>query len=106
MVIYGLALLYLDKAIRAADSGVLQPWYMENAVTWGTARHNTTILCDLMKKNPIMGTFWSQRRADTFLRRGNKRREIEQILMFEGLKVPFTRGQKYLRGLCGGWYKM
>ena len=57
MILYGLALLPLAKAMREEDPGVLQPWYPENAAMRGTSRHNTKLLHALMKKGPHHGYF-------------------------------------------------
>ena len=80
MVLYGMSHLPLAESMREADSGVIHPWYADNAAKRGTARRKAKLLRDLMEKSLIMGTFWSRIRASTFVRRGEKRRKKNQLL--------------------------
>ena len=57
MVLYGLPIISLPNALRAADPGVLHPWYADNAAMRGTARQNAKLLCALMLKGPCHGYF-------------------------------------------------
>ena len=52
MFLYGLSLLTLVKTIKAAELGVLQPWYTDDSVMREPARCNAKILCALMGKFP------------------------------------------------------
>ena len=55
MVLYVLSLFPLDEAMRAADPGVLQPWYADDAAIRITARNNSKLLRAFMEKGPYRG---------------------------------------------------
>ena len=57
MVLYGLELLPLDEVMRAADPGVLHPWYTDDVDIRGTTRWNNKIFHALTEKGPYHGYF-------------------------------------------------
>ena len=57
MVLYGLSIIPLSKAMRNEEPGLLQTWYAINVAMQGLARLNTNILRDLMVKVPHRGFF-------------------------------------------------
>eukprot|EP00957_Ditylum_brightwellii_P105953 8081667-Ditylum_brightwellii.AAC.1 len=57
MVVYGVALLLLAEITRAADKGVLAPFYANNVALDGPADRNAQLLCILVKHGPDFGYF-------------------------------------------------
>ena len=57
MVFYGIALVPLAEELRAADPGLLSPFYADDAAFGGLARHSAQLLKLLMKRGPERGYF-------------------------------------------------
>ena len=57
VVLYGIALVPLDEELRAADSGLLAPFYVDDVVFNGLARQISQLLKLLMKRGPDQGYF-------------------------------------------------
>ena len=57
MVLYGITLNPLAKELRAADSGLLSPFYADDAAFGGSARRSAQLLKLLMKRGPDRGYF-------------------------------------------------
>ena len=57
MVFYGITLAPLTEELRAADPGLLSPFYADDAVFDGSARHSSQLIKLLMKRGPDRGYF-------------------------------------------------
>ena len=57
MVLYGITLVPLAEELRAADPGLLSPYYADNAAFDGLARQSAQLLKLLMKRGPEWGYF-------------------------------------------------
>ena len=55
MILYRINLVSLAEEIRAADSGLLSPFYVDNADFKGSARQNVQLLKMLMERGPDRG---------------------------------------------------
>ena len=57
MVLYGISLFPLAEELRAADLGILSPFYADDAEFYGSARRRAQLLNLLMKRGPDRGYF-------------------------------------------------
>ena len=57
MVLYGITLVYMDEELRAADPGILYPFYADDVVFDGSARCSAQLLKLLMKMRLDRGYF-------------------------------------------------
>ena len=57
MVLYGITLVSLAEELRAADTGLLSPFYNDDGVFDGLARQSAQLLNLLMKRGPDRGYF-------------------------------------------------
>ena len=55
MVLYGITLAPLAEEPRAADPGLLCPFYADDALFDGSAQHSVQLLKLLMKRGPDWG---------------------------------------------------
>ena len=52
MVLYGITLIHLVEDLRAADPGLLSPFYADDAAFDGLTRHSAQLLKLLMERGP------------------------------------------------------
>ena len=57
MVLYGITLVPLDEELRVSDSGLLSPFYADDAAFDGPAQRISQLLKLLMKRGPDRGYF-------------------------------------------------
>ena len=57
MVLYGITLVPLAEELRAADLGILYPFYADDASFDGLTRRSAQLLKLLMKRGPDWGYF-------------------------------------------------
>ena len=57
MVLYGITLVPLAKELRAADPGLLYPFYTDDAAFNGSVRRSAQILKLMMKRGTDRGYF-------------------------------------------------
>ena len=57
MVLYRIAFISLAEEFRAADPGLLSPFYMDDAAVDGSARQSAQLLKLLMRRTPDRGYF-------------------------------------------------
>ena len=57
MVLYGITLVPLAEELRAADLGILYPFYADDAAFDGLTRRSAQLLKLLMKRGPDWGYF-------------------------------------------------
>ena len=80
MVLYGITLVSLAEELRAADPGLLSPFYADNAAFDGSARRSAQILKLLTRRGPDRGYFHEPAKSlfisDTW---GKRRRRIGSL---------------------------
>ena len=57
MVLYGITLVPLAEDLRAADTGLLSPFYEDDVTFDGSARRSAHLLKLLVKRGPDQGYF-------------------------------------------------
>ena len=57
MVLYGITLAPLTEELRAADPGLLSPFYADDAAFDGSAQRSAQLLKLLVKRRPDRGYF-------------------------------------------------
>ena len=57
LILYCITLVPLEEELRAADPGILSPFYADDAAFDGSARHGTQLLKLLMKRGADRGYF-------------------------------------------------
>ena len=101
MVLYRITLAPLIEEIRAADPGLLSPFYADDTAFDGSARRITHLLKLLMKRGLDRGYFPEPAKplfiSDTLGQEEAVKREFAK----EGLVLNFTRGSRYLGAYLG-----
>ena len=96
MLLYRINLVPLTKELRAADLGLLSPFYADDTALDGLARQSTQLLKLLMGKGPDQGYFPKPSKSlfilDTPGQEEAARREFEA----EVLVLNFLSGSRYL----------
>ena len=101
MVLYRITLFPLADELRAADSGLLSPLYVDDAAFDGLARRIAHLFNLLMKRGPDWEYFPNPDNSpfilDTPVREEATRREFAA----EGLVLNFVSGSRYLGAYLG-----
>ena len=96
MVLYGITLSPLDEEIRAADSGLLSPFYADNATFDGLARQSAQLLKLLMKRGPDRGNFPDLDKYLFILDTPGQEEVARREFAAEGLVLKIVSGIRYL----------
>ena len=80
---------------------MLHPWYADDTAMSGTARHNSNLLHAVMEKGLYHRYLPDPERSWHIFAEGKEKEEVKSDFDAKGIKVRFTRGQKYLGGFCG-----
>ena len=101
MVLYGITLAPLAEELRAADPGLLSPFYADDAAFDCLARRSAQLLKLLMKRGPDRGYFPVPAKSlfisDTPGQEAAERKEF----LAEGLTLNFVSGSQYLGAHLG-----
>ena len=101
MVLYGITLVHLAKDFRAADPGLLSPFYADDAAFDGWAQQSAHLLKLLMERGPDRGYFLEPDKSlfisDTPGQEESARREFSA----EELALNCFSGSKYLGAYLG-----
>ena len=101
MVLYEITLVPLVEELRAADLGLLHPFYADDAAFDGSARRSAQLLKMLMKRGPDQGYLPKPAQSlfisDTPGQEEAAKREISK----EGLCLNFVSGSRYLGAYLG-----
>ena len=101
MVLYGVALLPLAKALRARDRLVVQPWYADDAAMWGKARRNARVLRALVDLGPSYGYFPEPEKSWHVCAKEDEA-AARQAFEEEGFPdIHYTEGYRYVGGYVG-----
>ena len=95
MVLYGINLVPLAEELRAADSGLLSPFYADNAVFDGSAGRSAPLLKLLMKRGQDRG-YIPELAKSLFI--------SETLEQEAGAKREFAAEVLTLNFVSGSWY--
>ena len=101
MVLYRITPVPLVEELRAADLGILSPFYADNAAFDGSARRSAQLLKLLMRRGPDREYFHEPAKSlfisDTLGQEEASKREFA----VEGLTLNFVSGSSYLGAYLG-----
>ena len=96
IVLYGITLVPLDEELRAADLGLLYPFYADDAAFEGSTQQIAQLLKMLMERGPDWGYFPDPDKS-LFISDAPGQDEAERReFMAEGLVLNFVSGSRYL----------
>ena len=100
MVFYGIILVSLAEELRAADPGLLSPFYADDAAFYGTAQCNAHLLKLLMNRGTGQGYFPEPAKS-LFISDNPGLEEAVIFFLKRGLCLNFVSGSRYLRAYLG-----
>ena len=99
MVLYGIALLPLAEALRAAEPAVIQPWYADDAAAQGKAADLSAWLTRLKEEGRCRGYFPEPAKSILLIHPGSNAAATRlPLASFELVERP---GHRYLGGFLG-----
>ena len=96
MVLYGITLVPLAEELRAADPGLLSPFYADDAAFDGLARRSAQLLKLLMKRGLDRGNFPKPAKYLFILDTPGQEEAAKREFAKEGLCLNFFSGSRYL----------
>ena len=101
MVLYGITLVPLDEDLRAADSGLLSPFYADDAAFDGLSQQSAQLLKLLMKREPEHGYFQEPANSLFIPNTPGQEEAVRREFAAEGLVLNFVSGSRYLGAYLG-----
>ena len=101
MVLYGITLVPLAEDLRAADPGLLSPFYADDAAFDGSARRSAQLLNVLMKRGPDRGYFPYPDKSLFISDTPGQEEAAKREFAKEGLCLNFVSGSRYLGAYLG-----
>ena len=101
MVLYKITLVPLVEELRAADPGILSPFYADYTAFDGSVRRSAQLLKLLMKRGPEQGYFPEPAKSLLISDTPEKEEATKREFAKEGLVLNFTRGSRYLGAYLG-----
>ena len=101
MVLYGITLVPLAEDLRAADPGILSPFYVDDAAFDGSARHSVQLLKLLMNRGPDRGYFPEPAKSLFISDTPGQEAAAKREFVAEGLTLNFVNGSRYLGTYLG-----
>ena len=101
MVLYGITLTPLAEELRAADPGLLSPFYADDADFDGSARRNAQLLKMLMRRGPDRGYLPEPAKSLFILDTPGQETSAKREFATEGLTLNFVSGSWYLGAHLG-----
>ena len=92
MVLYGITFVLLAKELRAADLGILSPFYTDDVVFEDLARHSAQLLKLLMKRRPEWGYFPEPASSLFILDTQGQEEEAKREFSIEVFTLNFVSG--------------
>ena len=101
MVLYRITLVPLAEEIRAADLGLLSPFYADDAAFYGLERRSAQLLKLLMKRGPGRGYFPNPAKSFFISDTPGQEEAVRREFAVEGLVLNFVSGIRYLGAYIG-----
>ena len=101
MVLCGLTLIPLPEELRAADPGILSPFYTDDAAFDGSARRSAQLLKLLMNRGPDQGFFPETAKYLFISDTPGQKEAAKQEFSKEGIVLNFASGSRYLGAYLG-----
>ena len=101
MVLYRITLVPLAEELRAADPGILSPFYADDAAFGSSARRSAQLLKLLMRRGPYRVYFPNPAKSLFILNTPGQEEAENQEFAVEGLTLNFISGSRYLRAYLG-----
>ena len=101
MDLYGITLAPLAEELRAADPGILSPFYVDDAAFDGLARRSAQFLKLLMKRGPDQGYFLELAKSLFISDTPGQEETAKQEFAKEELVLNFVSGSRYLGAYLG-----
>ena len=99
MVLYGITLAPLAKELRAADPGLLSPFYADDAAFDGLARRIAQLLNLLMERGSDRGYFPEPAKSLFVSDTSRQEEAAKREFAVEGLNLNFVSDSRYLWGI-------
>ena len=96
MVLYGITLVPPEEEIRAADPGLLLPFYADDAAFDGSVQQSAQLLKLLMKRGPDRGYFPKPAKSLFIADTPGQEKAAKREFSLEGLDLNFISGNRYL----------
>ena len=96
MTFYGITLISLDKELRAADLGLLSPFYADDVAFNVLARQSAHLLKLLMYRGPDQRYFPEMSQALVILDTLGQKEEEKREFSSEGVALNFFSGGRFL----------
>ena len=101
MVLYRITLVPLAEELRAADPGILSPFYADDVAFDGSARRSAQLLKLLMKRGPDRGYFPKPAKSLFILDTPGQEAAAKREFVIEGLVLNFISCSRYLEEYLG-----
>ena len=101
MVLHGITLVPLAKELRAADLGLLSPFYADDADFDSSAQQSAQLLKLLMKRGPDRGYFPEPENSLFISDTPGQEEAAKREFAKEGLCLNFVSGSRYLEAYLG-----
>ena len=101
MVLYGITLAPLTEELRAADPGLLSPFYVDDASFNGSAQRSAQLLKLLMKRRPDRGYFPEPAKSLFISDTPGQEEAAKREFAAEGLTLNFVSDSRYLEAYIG-----
>ena len=101
MVLYGITLVLLEEELRAADLGLLSPFYADDVSFNGLARCSAQLLKLLMKRGTDRGYFPEPYMLLFILDTLGQEEAAKREFALEGVTLNFVSVSRYLGAYIG-----
>ena len=101
MVLYGITLAPLAEELRAADPGLLSPFYADDAAFDGSAQRSAQLLKLLMRRGPDQGYFPEPAKSLFISDTSGQEEAAKREFSTEGLTLNSVSGSLYLGAYLG-----
>ena len=103
MVLYRIILTPLAEELRAADPGLLSPFYVDDAAFDGLARRSAQLLKLLIKRGTDQGYLTEPAKSLFILDNPDQEEAAKKQFAKEGLVLNLVSGSPYLGAYLGPW---
>ena len=96
MVLYGMTLVPMEEELRAADPGIISPFYADDAAFDGLARRSAHLLKLLMKRRTDRAYFPEPAKYLFISDTPGQEEAAKRGFAVESLNLNFVSGSRYL----------